>query len=70
MCLSDFVLKLKEEGRLEKQRQTVASAEAAAAAAEKRLESMVSVEDVQRCEKEAKSSQPLSETNLFHSQMN
>ncbi|CAJ1342007.1 unnamed protein product, partial [Effrenium voratum] len=44
-----------EEARLEKQQQSVAAAEAAAAAAEQRLQSMVSVEEVQRCEKEAKS---------------
>ncbi|CAK8989441.1 unnamed protein product [Durusdinium trenchii] len=44
-----------EEARLEKQRQALAAAQAAADAAQRRLESMVSVEDVQRCEKETKS---------------
>lgn len=43
-----------EESRLDKQRQSLAAAEAAVAAAEKRLENMVSVEEVQRCEKEAR----------------
>jgi len=46
---------LEEEARLDKQRQSLSAAEAATAAAEKRLESMVSVEEVQRCEKEARS---------------
>eukprot|EP00435_Cladocopium_sp_Y103_P015609 s2626_g3.t2 len=43
-----------QESRLDKQRQSLAAAEAAVAAAEKRLETMVSVEEVQRCEKEAR----------------